>query len=376
MPAPFIGTGVTGSAAFGSGYMLDFSPVIGMLDSLTVPLQSMLADEACFETKVEWQDEESLAARSKLSTAISATTTTDIVVVVEQRERFEPGDAILVNDEYMRITLYSSAANTLVVTRGAFGSTIATTHAVGSDIIGLGQVQNEEAAINASRQRDRTPRFNLTQVFGRDKISISGTQRAVRKYGIVDEFTKQVSCRLMEVPVEVEQAAWYGRRSGEGTKQRSMGGFTDYITTNVNASLVTDFTEDQIGAALQTLYEAGVDESNLVIACSPRARRRFNSFSGGGVIQVDMSNGTRGSRVEFLRNPFGADIRIVHSRFIRQKDMFIFDRNNVKFRTLRNLQLKPLGNTLDADEAIVLLEKTLQFEKERHAFRFSNLAFS
>src|SRR5213079_2137771 len=137
--------------------------------------------------------------------------------------------------EQMRVTGYGATANTLTVTRSYAGTT-AGAIASAVDIVNIGANLPEGSDPQNARAQDRTNRYNLTQIFGPTAVIVSGTENALRKYGLnTTELDYQLAMRLKEEAIKVEQALIYGARYEDtGNKWRQMGGLSYYITTNVD----------------------------------------------------------------------------------------------------------------------------------------------
>ena len=245
------------------GLYLDIENMIHLLDPFDIPLQggsgadgrSALSTGTCFEKKVEWLDETLLVARSLLVGAHS-TNATFVTVTTGDQLRFSTGDVILVENEYMRITGYGSTADTLLVTRTYAGT--GRDARVGQVAVGVGTALAEGADPENARAIDRANRYNITQIFGPTAVQVSGSENAVKKYGIegVGEFQHQVANRTKELAVSIDQALVYGVRLEDGAnKWRTMGGLDYFITALVDTSTTT-ITESTVLDQLQASYNA------------------------------------------------------------------------------------------------------------------------
>lgn len=358
------------------GVIVDIDPLITLLSPTEVPLQSavgsdgntVLAQNSCFEKKVEWLDDTLLTPRSTV--AATATTGDTVLTVASGHQlRFSTGDALLIGAEQVRVTGYGTTADTLLISR-AFAGTSAGTIANAADIVNLGAILPEGSDPQNSRAQDRTNRFNYTQIFGPTSVVVSGSEQAVRKYGVnTTEFDYQAALRSKEEFIKVEQSLIYGTRTEDTTnKWRQMGGMTYYITTNVD-STTTVLTDTKLLDQLQTIYLAGGDPNRALIGAVQK--RNISAFSSSS-IRYGRTDTGRGYTVEYFDSDFSRVDFVLHRR-VRTSDLILFNREQAIIRTLRPFQFKMLGDTGDSTKGIIVGEKTLQFEAERWAGRFNAL---
>lgn len=357
------------------GVIVDMDDNIGLLDPFDVPLlgtygadgRTTLASDTCFEKKVEWMDDTLLTPRSTAS-IISSTSSTSITVATANK--FGVGDVILIDAEYMRVTALDSAGTGLTVTRG-FNSSTAATHAANAVVVGVGTALGEGSDPEAFRSVDRSARYNLTQIFGPHAVTLSGTETVIRKYGVgSNEWGYQTAKKTKETAVSMEQAILYGTRSEDSSaKTRTMGGLIYYVTTNVDSSTTT-ITEATLLAQMQAVFDAGGSVDRLV--CGSKTKRVISAFANAITVNVNRDERVRGQVVDTFVSDFG--MASVHlNRWCRTADLFGFSRDQVQLKTLRPLQFEMLAKTGDSIKGQLLAEKTLQVEREKHAFRFSAL---
>lgn len=360
---------------FTTGLMLDFEPLIQQLDPYDTPLLSGLGAEGgsaitmanCFEVKVEWQDEEGLTQRTTL-TATAATSDTTITVAFDQRARFQTNDLVLIDAEYMKITGYHATSNLLYASRAFSGTQVQ--HSNSSVVLGVGALPQEGADPENPRARDRDSRFNYTQIFGPFQIRATGSENAVRKYGLSGtEFDKQTANRLREMAITCEQTVLYGVRSIDTSAEtRSMGGMMYYITTNVDTA-TTDVTESALLTQLQRVFDAGGRVDRILVGSAQK--RKISQFQVSS-IRFEQTDRVRGQVVDWYDSDFGR-VSILLDRWVRTGDIFGFSREQVQLCTLRPIAYTPLAKTGDSEKGMIVGEKSLRFGRERHGFRFSGL---
>jgi len=365
------------------GVIVEMEPMIQMLSPFDVPLLGQNGAEGgtaitqgtCYEKKVEWLDEELLLPVCAVAEDLD-NSETGVDVAAGDILRFSVGDVIQIGSEKMLVSAISSP--TLTVTRGAFSSTAAT-HTTGDKIRILGQALPEGSDPEAPRAKDRVGRYNYTQIFGPTAVRVSGTENVVKKYGLngITEFDKQVGNRTKEQLIQLEQAIIYGKASagsqGSGTDIRTMGGFTDFITTNVDSSTTT-ITEAKLIDQMQAIFDYGGAADRLLVGATQKRRISALNTTGGGTLTVEAmrTDNARGQVINYIDCDFGR-ISVLLDRWVAVNDAFLFNRDQVELCTLRPLQFEMLAKTGDSIAGQIVQERTLKFFRERHAARFSAL---
>lgn len=363
------------------GIYLDIDPLIAMLDPFDVPLQtgvdgggySTLSSTTGFEIKAEWLEETSLTPRATLAaTAITADTV--LTLGTGQALNFQSDDVIsfAAGGEYVLVTGRGTTTDTITVTRAFNGST-ATQQVNGALVVGVGGAPVEGGDPVAAAAVDRTGAYNVMEIFGPKAVTVSGTTRAIRKYGVADEYDHQVMMRLKEENVAFEQALLYGTRSWVTTSaalyKRTMGGAAYYISTNRDTT-TTLLTEPTMLNVLQSCFDAGGSPNRIVVGS--KQKRVISGFTSFGTIQVMRPDNQRGLVVDQYVSDFGANL-VVLDRWCKLADLFAFNRDDVEIVTLRPFQVQALAKTGDADKSMVLGEKTVRWKAQRHAARMSAL---
>ena len=76
----------------------------------------------------------------------------------------------------MRVTGYGTTADTLTVTR-AYAGTATNAGVVGDQIVGIGSALPEGSDPPSARTRDRSNRFNMTEIFGPYQVQVSESEK-------------------------------------------------------------------------------------------------------------------------------------------------------------------------------------------------------
>jgi Family of unknown function (DUF5309) len=364
------------------GVKLNVEDMIWLISPFDVPLQgtngadgrTTLSTDTCFEVKVEWLDEMLLTPRTTLANT-AATADTYVTVASGTSRYFQTGDTFLIDSEYMYVTGYGTTTDTLTVTRAWDGVSVAAQHAgptpgPAATLVGVGAAIAEGSDAQAARAQDRVDRFNLTQIFGPYTVQVSGTENAVQKYGLTGtEFDHQVANRVKELSIGVEQALIYGTLvNSTGTKQRTMGGFRNYITTNVDTTS-TQLTDTTILAQLENCFDQGGVPDRFMVGSYQK--RNVSAINSTNIRYAQMTN-ARGQVVDYYDSDYG-QISVVLNRWCRRTDGFIFCRDQATVVTLRPMQFEMLAKTGDSERGQVLGEKSLIFRRQQWASQFQAL---
>lgn len=371
------GTGTATSYSFGaSGYEIDMEDMIQQLSPLDVPFQGgagggdpdlVLPTGGVTETAYNWQDELLLIPRSTLGAAVADAVVTTVTVAAGDKLKFQPGHILQIDAEWLIVSSYGSG-DVLNVVRGVSGTAAA--HSSGAAVVGVGTALGEGATPPTPKFNDRTPRQNFTQIFGPTAVAITGTDQAVRKYGVPNEFAKQAGNRMSEMAIDREQAIIYGARFNDtGNQRRAFGGILFFVQTNVDLTTTT-LTEAAYLAHLQSLYDIGGTPELSVMGS--KQKRLMSGFTSAGTVQVQLPSNQRGAVVEVFDSDFGT-IRLKLHRWFKTPDLVTFRRDQAVNCTLRPLQLEPLGKTGDFSQSQLVAEWGFKFYRERHAGRFSAL---
>jgi hypothetical protein len=354
---------------------------IYMLSAVDTPLLTglgadgltIIGSEPVDERQFSWMDDTILTPRSALA-AILVTAGTVVTVTAGQRERFSTGDILYFEldgntTEAARITAYGVTADTLIVTRAWAGT--AQQYATSSLVVGLGSALPEGSNPEAARAVDRVENTNVTQIFGPTKVDLSRTEQQVRKYGVSNEFARQLSARMKENAIDREQAYLYGFRVDSTTLEaRTTGGLAFYITTNRNA------TATQLTAAnIQTQQQAGYNQGGFadIVMANPAAFGNLNEIGNTSIVRETIDDPMRGrTRVQWVDTEFGS-VLAARNRWMLPNDAFGFSKEQVVRRVIQPLIYERLAKTGDSDQGQIVCEEGLEVKGEEHMFRFSLL---
>jgi hypothetical protein len=342
-----------------------------LLNEHQTPLLNLLGfSDAVTQVEHVWFEDEMFADESTTS---ASALVGDTAVSVVDAEPFRVGHVIKIAEELLKITGISGT--TLTVTRGYAGTTAA---AISSGAkVEVQFVEGQEGAdARAARYKARVRKSNLTQIFD-ETISISGTAAAVSQYGIDDLYEYEKQKRQLELALQIEKALINGVKyeSGDGLT-RQMGGFRNYIATNVVDAAAAALNDEKLNDAMQKIYEKGgfANGGLFKIMVGAKQKRAISNFSKAE-IRLTQAENSRGQVVDHFISDFG-QAEIVLNNNLAANELVIFDANRVKVRPLvgREFGHEYLGKKGDYFEGQIVGEYTLEFNQEKAHARIKNLA--
>lgn len=221
---------------------------------------------------------------------------------------------------------------------------------------------------------------NYTQI-SRELVIISGTLDKVNKAGRAQELAYQVSRRGREMKRDKEAILFEnlgGDAGGTATARQTAtlgawlktniskagDGANPVYTSGVPSAARTDgtqraLTETIFKAVPQAMWTAGANVDAITAFCGPVNKQKISTFSGVVTRNFDISNTPRPTAViaavDVYVSDFGA-VRIMPSRFMRERDIYFFDPEYVSIAVLRPFQLEALAKTGDANKRMLLEE--------------------
>lgn len=379
MATPAAGT--TTAYELTTGVKINFDELIYMYSPMDLPMTlgvdaqgTMVVSKRPVDQKqFYWQDEEILTPRAALA-ALATTATTGLTVATGEALRFATGDLARImkqdgTNEVVRITGVSDA--TVTVTRAYRSLTTATNLATGDIIIGIGTALAEGSDPSTFRFRDRDSRSNYTQIFGPYKISMTGTEQVISKYGVPDEWAKQTFLRTRELYIRLEQTLLYGVKDDDTSgKIRATGGLLNFLTTNVD-STNTQLTIAAITTQQQNCYNKGDVPLHLIVR--PNGLDDLNDTENTSRLRVVETDSRRGrARVEVLDTEFGSTV-IHRNRWCFSQNAFLVKPDAIIRRILRPVVYEQLAKTGDADHAMIVGEEGFEIKGEQHMAVFTKL---
>jgi hypothetical protein len=229
---------------------------------------------------------------------------------------------------------------------------------------------------------------NICQIAEKN-ATVSGTLEAVDKAGRNEEMALQMADRTIELRKDMEYAllsntAYATNATVDGESGcRTLRGLEAWLRTNTDrgggagadpddpgstlGTTATDgdqreFTEELFLNTLQQCYESG---GNVSVALMGAYNKRVASgFVGRSASTVNVGENKIRQAASLYDSDFGV-IRLVPHRYMRSRNCFLLDPENVKVAYLRKFVRFPLSKTGDGDTRVILSEFTLEVCNEK-----------
>lgn len=321
-----------------------------MTDPMEIPLISTLGmnAESKFKfvnapgVKYEWLVDAYSSTSDVLTTAGAADSTTTTLVATDG-SKFQAGDVILVDSEYIWVS--SVSTNTLTVVRN-FGGTQAV-HADNSTAYIKSRARLEGADAGDSNYTQPTSQYNYSQIFQKT-IEISRSDARIKRYGIPNLTQYEIDKKMDELKISLTQLPYHGNRAaGSASTARGAGGFDTFIASGnkTNASSAA-LTQKMIEDMVQTVWEAGGRPSLLV--CNGWASRKITSFFEGSV-RTDRTEGIGGTKITKIQTAMGPELDVLVDRYCPTNKLYILTPDQVSFVTVDEFFFEDLGKTGDTE---------------------------
>ena len=322
------------------------SEMLTMIDPTEAPLLTRLGvnNETRFRldvwprTKYEWL-EDSMSPRDSTLTADINNSVTSIAVA--DGSVFKEGDIVEIDSELIYVS--EVTGNTLSVVVRGFGGTSAASH-TNTTTVSLATIARLEAAdYDTGHTTTATTMYNYTQIIA-EAVKVSGSEAVDEKYGIDDTMAYHLA-KLMggsdgvgskfkagKLPILLERTFYKGRRSaGSSSASRAMGGFKQFVTTNVVDLAGAAITRKHIEDLYTQCYVAGGDPDLLI--CGAHVRRKISSFYEG-LITTTRTDTTGGSRIDTVQTDFGT-MEIMFHRWCPPDEVYIIEPAKMGWLTYR-----------------------------------------
>jgi hypothetical protein len=318
--------------------------------------------------KVEWF-ESVLRPRSATLNEGLDTTETAVDVASGHGKRFHVGDVwrTVETNELILVTAHdgSDTVTTVIRNWGAFqgGSQGTASGAVtnGTELQYLFTARREGADSTDAVWTVPDLLHNFSQIM-HHQIKVTKSEMAQPRYGMPNRYKQEFMAamggagsgkgrkgRAGWLQVDLENTFFYGQKveRTSATVEGGMGGFKEFVTTNVTNASSAYLTLDMIEDIAQAIWVAGAKPTTLV--CNYFQSRLINSWFGGSV-QTERSERTGGVLIDKIQTRAGM-IDVLVNRQCPASEVFIFDRDHLGWITLpgRDWQVSPLA--IDGDIA-------------------------
>ena len=270
----------------------------------------------------------------------SVTTTTTIAVTTGTK--FNIGDVIQIDSEYMWVSGIST--NTLTVTRD-FGGTQAT-HASTSVVYIRYNSRLEGAAVGTNNGFvEPTTGYNYSSILQKP-VNISRTNQLIPQYGIGDVVEREIDKGMDELLMKLNLSLYHGQRAvGTTSTPRSLGGLGTFVTTNPSSASSAALTEKMLHDEIADCWGYG-GEPNLIL-CNSWAKRKIGSFYDG-FVRTERDETRGGIVINSIINPVsGGYLDIVVDRHCPTNYLWLLDTRYVGFITIQDFFYEELGKVGD-----------------------------
>jgi hypothetical protein len=300
-------------------------------------------------TKYEWLEDTMSARETTLAEQADAA---EGEVEVTDGTIFKEGDVVKIEDELAYVTLVTG--NVLTLTRGLAGTTDAQ-HLTGLTIKLISSARLEGADYDTGHTTTLTNPCNYTQIFA-EAVKVTGSEQINPKYGINDTMAYHLSklmggsngmgekFRAGKMPILLQQTFYHGHDAvGTATTPRTMGGFEEFVTTNVTDLNSAKLQRSHIEDAFQACYLAGGDPDTII--CNAWLRRKLTSFYEG-LITTTRSETRGGSRIDTVMTDFG-EMEIMFDRWCPTDRLYIVESGKLGWIEFRPFQVYDRPSTGD-----------------------------
>lgn len=219
---------------------------------------------------------------------------------------------------------------------------------------------------------------NLCQISKRD-ATVTGSQQAANAAGKADEMARQMSISAKALKRDMESILSQNQAqvAGNASTARKTRALEHWLTTNVSRGTngaaaasatanMTDgtqraFTEALLKTALQTAYTNGAEPSIIVVG--PVNKVKLSDFTGRSQARQNVSATTIQQAVSVYASDFG-DLKVVPSRFSRERTALLLDPEYAKVAFYRNFQQTEIAKIGDADTRMITAEWGLEMSNE------------
>lgn len=320
----------------------------------------------------EWLEDTYPSRSSTLNDASNITnSTTTTTIAVNNVARFQVGDVVQIDSEYVHVT--SISGGTLTIVRG-FGGTTQATHASTStaNIRFTARLEGDDS--DNSPTEEATSTTNCTQIFHKE-ILMSRNAQTIPTYGMSDPWAYEMNKKMDVLMEELDRVPFYGKRAvGSATTARAAGGFQQFISTNSTDLNSAALTRKAIDDLLEDCWDNGGRPN--VIFCGAWAKRKINSMYEG-FVRTERSEKVGGILIDKLLHPIlNYEIDLIVDRHCVNTDMWMVDDRYVGYLTYQPFMFEPLSKTGDADKGQVIGEYGFVVAHEKAHARISEISLT
>lgn len=218
---------------------------------------------------------------------------------------------------------------------------------------------------------------NICQIQKRD-ATVTGSQQAMNAAGRSSEMAHQMALASKALKRDVEKSLCgnQAKNAGNATTARATRSLESWLSTNASrgaggaagsdSTAATDgtqraFQETLLKTVLQTCYTNGAEPSILLVG--PVNKMKVSDFTGRSSARQNVSPTTIQQSVTIYASDFG-ELKVLPSRWIRERTAFLLDPNYAAVAYFRNFQRKPISDIGDATTEMIVVEYGLEMRNE------------
>ncbi len=225
----------------------------------------------------------------------------------------------------------------------------------------------EGSATTTFQSSTRAEKSNVTEIF-KKACQISGSALASDVVGIADLLQSEVSDRLKEMAVNIENKLTngvYDDASISGV--RKMKGLTNFVPAS-NTVTKGSLTEDNFKATVKKLWDNGLASGHYIALVNADLKEEIDDLYKDKYNYVAQEN-VFGLVVDVVNTNYGR-VYLVLDRHVADDEILICDMDYIRLGILRNPQFEPLAKNGDYVQGQVVGELTLKVLNESAVAKF------
>jgi len=274
---------------------------------------------------------------------VTSSTGTSLAVHAGDGKKFQPGDVLQVDDEYIWVS--SIATDTLTVTRAYAGST-SVTHASTSVVYIRSRARLEGASAADSHFTEVSSDYNYTAIFQKT-IEISRSDQRVSKWGIPNILEYEKDKKMAELLRELAAKPYYGyRQAATSSLPPDFGGFDTFVAsahkvTGSSAAL----TKKMINTACAAIVDDGGNPNLLV--CGTFGIQKINALYAGEMMPAERSSEMGGVTISKILTDTGPILSVLRDPACPGGVYYFLSKEEVSYVTIDEFFWEDLAKTKD-----------------------------
>ena len=292
-------------------------------------------------------------------------------------------DQVGIREDLTNLISMISPTNTPFLSNAPTGKAKSTLHEWQTDsLAGVADNKAVEGADATFAAAAATARLNNQTQIATKTVITSGTLEATDRAGRAKEMAYQVNKRSKEMKRDMENALVglsNAKAAGSTSVARELASYQSWAATNRadgtggaaptgdGTDIPTDgtqaaFTETMLESVIDSIFTAGGDPD--IIMAGTFNKRAISGFSGNATTTFhENADKTVINAVDVYVSDFGT-MAVVPNRFLRARDVLVYQKDMWEVTTLRPFQLKDIAKTGDAEKKQLLVEYTLTAKNE------------